>query len=219
MTTETPGSSSNPVIVAAKPPVKAMWVCLILAWLFFMIPFPGTIFIAGPLNLAAFILAILCITRSRVGRGVVGLIGATVISAIAYIIGLALMGGLVSAGMQAQDKKIASEVATAVNVQQISVDQLLSEYKSNEVAADQKFKGKVLEIAGTVNSIGKDIGNDPYITLKSGENFDFRGVQCYFDKSQESQLANISKGQQITIRGMCSGLLGNVQIKKAQIVK
>ena len=82
MTAETTGAS--------KAPVKAMWICMIIAWVFFLLPIPGTIFIAGPVNLAAFILAIICLVRSNVLHGVLGLIGTSIGSTIIYFIGLAL---------------------------------------------------------------------------------------------------------------------------------
>lgn len=79
------------VPVAAAAPVKAMWICMILAWVFFILPVPFTIFIASPLNLAALILAIICLVRGRVAHGVLGLFGTTVASGIMYLIGISLM--------------------------------------------------------------------------------------------------------------------------------
>lgn len=94
---------------AAPAPVKAMWICMILGWVFFVIPVPGTIFVAGPLNLAAFILAIVCLVRSRVGQGVIGLIGTSIVSAIIYLIGFGSMAAITVDAMQKADKQRAAE--------------------------------------------------------------------------------------------------------------
>ncbi len=75
---------------APKAPVKAMWVCMIIALILFIAPIPGTIFLAMPVNLAAFILAIVCIVKGSVGQGIIGLIGTSIGATIFYFIGLAL---------------------------------------------------------------------------------------------------------------------------------
>lgn len=85
-------------------------------------------------------------------------------------------------------------------------------YEENEVKADEAYKGRVVTITGEVNSIKKGILGSMYVTLK-GKSM-FKGVQCYFDKSKVSQLSNLNKGQQVSITGICDGLMMNVQIKE-----
>lgn len=90
-------SSFTPV-PAPRAPVAAMWICMILAWFFFIIPVPFTVFLAGPLNIAAFVLAIICLVRSRILHGVLGLIGTIVVSGICYMIGLTLTAAALAVG-------------------------------------------------------------------------------------------------------------------------
>jgi hypothetical protein len=95
----------------------------------------------------------------------------------------------------------------------ISALQLSEEYNANKVAADQKYEDKILEVSGTIDSIGKDILDTPYVTLK-GREFSIFGVQCMFDKSQEDKLAKLVKDQSITITGKVSGeLIGNIILR------
>ncbi|MCL2871373.1 MAG: hypothetical protein FWF41_00045 [Betaproteobacteria bacterium] len=101
-----PGVTQPP---AKKAPVKAMWIVLILAWIFFLLPLPGTgLFIACPLNLAALILAIICLTRSNVAQGVIGLVGALVISTVLFFVGGA---AAVGSAMHDMDKPSISSPA------------------------------------------------------------------------------------------------------------
>ncbi|MCL2831441.1 MAG: hypothetical protein FWD77_12015 [Betaproteobacteria bacterium] len=203
--------------LAKKAPVKAMWIVMVLAWVFFLLPLPGTgIFIAGPLNLAAFILAIICLTRSSVAQGVMGLIGTLVVSSLLFMFGGALMIGSALHGM---DKKHSEKVENVKEDEVIIVSavDLLKAYDANEVAADSKFKGKIVEITGKVESIGKDITDDQYISIDAGD--PIRSVQCYFQESASSELAQVSKGQRITIRGKVDGLAMNVILKGSKIVK
>ncbi len=208
--------------VATKAPVKAMWICMLLGWLLFVLPIPGTIFLAGPLNLAAFILAIVCLVRSRVGQGVIGLVGTTIVAAVVYFIGLALLGaglaGAATEGSRIRQERTAGEVANAVNVIRISAAQIVSDYEANEVAADGKYKGKILEIKGVIDSISKDMLNNPQVVLSSGNTRTFRSVQCSFTSDQQNALAALTKGSQIAIRGKCDGLMANVQLSGSQII-
>lgn len=123
---------------------------------------------------------------------------------------LSMIGGSGSGGGGGGSKDTAMKV---------SASELFQDYKSNEVAADEKYKGKTLEVTGTVHSIGKDILNTIYVTLEGGGRFEIMSVQCYFSDKYKSEAARLSKGQMITVRGRCEGKFGNVQIKKCEFVK
>jgi len=90
---------------------------------------------------------------------------------------------------------------------------LSAEYQENEVAADLKYKGKVLLVTGTVDDIGKDITDSIYVSLSDGEEYSLSGVQCFFADSQTSVAADLKKGQNISIKGKCEGLMINVLLK------
>ncbi|MDX9925554.1 MAG: hypothetical protein RBS48_12395, partial [Ignavibacteriaceae bacterium] len=47
----------------------------------------------------------------------------------------------------------------------ITASQLVADYKANQVAADSKYKGNIVEVTGTISTIGKDIMDTPYISL------------------------------------------------------
>lgn len=95
---------------------------------------------------------------------------------------------------------------------------LSEEYNANKVAADAKYKDKLLEVSGIIDTIGKDILDTPYVTLQ-GRQYSLFGLQCMFAKSDETELATLSKGQSITLQGRVSGeLIGNVLAKGCRIV-
>lgn len=101
----------------------------------------------------------------------------------------------------------------------VSAVQLYSAYKDNEVAADAQYEGKILDITGVVESIGKDILDTPYVTLTDGSEWAVWGVQCMFSKKDEATLAQLSKGQTITVRGKCDGYLVNVIVRNCTVVQ
>lgn len=100
----------------------------------------------------------------------------------------------------------------------ISAYALSQEYDANKVAADAKYKDKVLEMSGVIDEVGKDILDAPYVKLE-GINM-FAGVQCFFSTSDEPLLAELSEGQSITLRGRVSSeLIGSVIVKGCKIVE
>jgi hypothetical protein len=100
---------------------------------------------------------------------------------------------------------------------EITSKDLSAEYDKNEIAADNKFKGKTVKVTGKVEDIGKDFMDEVYITLE-GQDI-FQGVQVYFKNSgEEETAATLEKGQDVTIEGNCDGLLLNVQIEDAVFV-
>ena len=104
-----------------------------------------------------------------------------------------------------QNPKVTSDSNPSVT---ISASKLYKEYNENEIAADEKYKGKIIEVTGVIRDIGNDIMDNAYITLVGNEYFG--DIQCYFN--EKSVVAKLSKGKRITVIGSCSGLMINVQI-------
>ena len=104
-----------------------------------------------------------------------------------------------------QSPKVTSDSNPSVT---ISASKLYKEYNENEIAADEKYKGKIIEVTGVIRDIGNDIMDNAYITLVGNEYFG--DIQCYFN--EKSVVAKLSKGKRITVIGSCSGLMINVQI-------
>ena len=97
---------------------------------------------------------------------------------------------------------------------EISAGQLYSDYQANEIAADQRYKGRALQVTGMVDSIAADILGKPYIVLKGNSN-DWWGVQITYPDTSEynNLLATVSKGQTLTVTGTCKGYLLNVLLE------
>lgn len=127
---------------------------------------------------------------------------------------LLIVFGILAAGSIDTDtdtRKVQSQAPSYT----LSANQLYREYESNEVAADTKYKGKVVIVSGRIQDIGKDIMDDAYIVI-GGKGF-LDGVQCTFTKSEQSSVASLSKGQQVSVKGEVAGKMGNVLVKKASL--
>lgn len=75
-----------------KPPVKAGWTCLVIAWALFLAPIPGIGMIGWALNFAAFIISIIVMVKGRVGAGVAQMVCSLAVSPIIYFVGLGILG-------------------------------------------------------------------------------------------------------------------------------
>lgn len=195
--------------VAAPAPSaapKAAWICLAIAWVCFLVPIPGIgVFIGWPLNLVAFILAIVAMSRLGASGGLWQLLASLVVSPIVYFIGLAVLAGSIGAAAEAGKAQEATtapaaEVVAAQQADALQVDarMLYAAYDANEVAADQQFKGKRLRVTGTVEAIDSGIGDEPVVRLSAGS---FQSV--HVQGLAAATAASLAKGQQITV--VCTG--------------
>jgi Na+/H+ antiporter NhaD/arsenite permease-like protein len=81
-------------VVPNKAPVMAGWLTLGATWLLFLIPFPGLGLVGWVANLAAFILAIIVMSKGETAQGIGQLVCSLVVSPIVYFIGLVLFVGM-----------------------------------------------------------------------------------------------------------------------------
>ena len=84
----------------------------------------------------------------------------------------------------------------------------------NEINADNQLKAKKLYVEVAIGDIGKDILDNIYVTLESGDAI--RTVQCYIE--DKDLVARLQKGQRITFFGKCDGLMMNVLMKDCEVV-
>jgi hypothetical protein len=99
-----------------------------------------------------------------------------------------------------------------VNAINVTSDKLQSDYERNEVAGDQKYRGKTLFISGVVTSIDRSIGENYFISLQGGSNM-FMGPHAKMADGYVNYLANLQKGQ--TVHLVCQGngmLIGSASL-------
>ncbi|MBM2883156.1 hypothetical protein JFK97_02020 [Chromobacterium phragmitis] len=79
---------------------------------------------------------------------------------------------------------------------------LAQDYDDNEAAADDVYKGKLLEVSGRVASIDKDAFDNTVVWLH-GKN-DFNRVMAKMSKENAAQAKTLKKGQSVTVSCMGS---------------
>lgn len=89
-------------------------------------------------------------------------------------------------------------------------------YQANEVAADEMYKSRNLEVTGTVESINKDFADDIYISLVAGE---YETVKCDLSSDNTISPASLKKGQRITLKGRGAGMIIGIPIIENCIIQ
>ena len=108
-----------------------------------------------------------------------------------------------------------SKTAEPVEAIQISAKDLMDAYSANEVKADSQYKGKQLTITGKVTSVDVMFGQTS-VTIGTGAAFEI-GVLCYTQDSEKDKVANLNKGDAVTITGICDGKSLAVAVRKCVI--
>ena len=144
---------------------------------------------------------------------------AKVLSFLWLIIAIGALGGQQSENpLNTGSSSSSSSSSSASIAGYVTAPEIFAEYEANEIAADSKYKGKYWSISGTVDSIGKDILDNMFVTLVVGE-FVFGGVQAFFDDSEAGVLGSIQKGANVEIVCKVDGKLGNVLCRDSKLAQ
>ena len=97
----------------------------------------------------------------------------------------------------------------------VTSDQMLEDYKKNEIAADQKYKNNPIQITGKVTAIKKTPLLGYYIGLGTPHEDQMYDVMCYLlkdDAAVEKRAVNLKEGDTVTLVGMCEGKAGGFML-------
>jgi hypothetical protein len=103
----------------------------------------------------------------------------------------------------------------------VKAGDLLKEYNGNALAADSKYKGKLIQVQGKFAKASKAPLLGYAVTLVPDDgDLDLAGVQCFIVEAAEAEVAKIQPGTMITMVGTCDGqVLGQVKVSKCYLVK
>lgn len=106
----------------------------------------------------------------------------------------------------------------AVHAIKVSARSLLVDYHRNEVAADNKYKGQILAVSGTVKSIEKDMFDNIDVLLWTGS--EFEAAHATLDNADAAKAAKLERGQEIMLFCVGNGMImGSPMLDGCRIVK
>lgn len=100
------------------------------------------------------------------------------------------------------ESSASEEAVEEVQYLAVTSTELIDAYNDNQVKCKQDYDGKMLEVTGTVQSIGTDVMDNTYVCLGHDTDFTFVGIQCYTkDEDVINKIAGLKEGDVITVRG------------------
>lgn len=117
-----------------------------------------------------------------------------------------------------QEKSSDYDITLYANALKVSDGELSRAFAENEIAADEKYKGKLVEVTGRIDDFGKSsYGEIQYILHGSSYG---GGIQCVLtevnNKAHKEKYIGLKNGQIVTIRGYVEGLIGEAtELEKA----
>lgn len=99
------------------------------------------------------------------------------------------------------------EMVDAVCKSRLSATELFNDFSTRETYADSCYSGQVIEVFGKVRSLSLEGPNKSIILETNDMLF---GIDCAIDSTNHQKLTSLKEGQDIEIRGECSGILSDV---------
>ncbi len=122
---------------------------------------------------------------------------------------LALLGGVYAYREYHRSHASMSESKTDLKA---TASELYASFQLDEASANTKYLGKIIEVSGTVSTSGVEDGATT-VTLKSDS--ETGGVSCKLDPLSKHTRTTFQEGEQITLKGICTGYLMDVVLERA----
>ncbi len=90
----------------------------------------------------------------------------------------------------------------------IPATELFAAFESNEAEANRKYLDKVVKVTGIVKEAGPNDDGAISVVLESGSALS--GVICELDNLSEQKRTTFEVGEQLTFKGICTGMLMDV---------
>ncbi|MEN8202782.1 MAG: hypothetical protein ABFS28_09325 [Bacteroidota bacterium] len=100
----------------------------------------------------------------------------------------------------------------------LNAESLVTSFNNNEIAANEKYLGEMIEVRGSVVNIKMETDNSVFMTLHDP----FDGITCTYEKKEQlpewitSQ--KVRPGDMVTIKGRCDGKLDDVRLTHCALV-
>jgi hypothetical protein len=96
---------------------------------------------------------------------------------------------------------------------EVTAAQIVKDFQTNEADANKKYLDKAIQVTGLITEVKENQDGNMTITLASDDAF--TGVFC----TLKEKSVGLSTGSRVVIKGICSGMLTDVRLREAVVVK
>lgn len=113
-------------------------------------------------------------------------------------VGLLAVAWVVGGALQKSDERQTVQRLASQPAVTVTVGEVLDAYAANEIAAKDRFEGRVLEVSGRIDMITDGLGGDPivYIAEAKGD----RSMVAGLLSDERQAAAMLVKGEMVTVR-------------------
>jgi hypothetical protein len=97
----------------------------------------------------------------------------------------------------------------------VSADSIIAAYETDEAKANAQFLGKTILVNGIVSEMNNQ--HDTLLNVILG-NDGLHNVSCLLDNKQLENFRKYSVGKPVSIKGICTGFLADVELNRCVIV-
>jgi len=108
------------------------------------------------------------------------------------------------------------DVKQAQSQFEVTAPDLTTAFNADESAATVKYVDKVVSVSGKIKDIKIEPGGAATVFLDSGD--PMAAVTCSFYDTEAATVKKLATGQQVTIKGLCTGKLMDVVLNKCSVV-
>lgn len=109
-----------------------------------------------------------------------------------------------------------ADISDVQPVTKVKATAIIDQYEKDEIKANHQYLGKTIQVEGTITEI---IHQDTLTNVLIGDTGSMHKVSCLLDKRHISLINQYKAGQQITVKGICTGFLLDVELNRCVIVE
>ena len=98
---------------------------------------------------------------------------------------------------------------------EVTSDVIVQEFQDDEIAANTNYLGKIIQVSGQIRQLTSNEDGTAQILLTSQDLLS--SVSCNLQEGED--LTQLNVGDQVTIKGKCTGSLMDVILQRCVIVK
>jgi tRNA_anti-like len=99
----------------------------------------------------------------------------------------------------------------------VTVDSIVAAFSNDEATANKKYLGKTIQVSGMITEVNNQ--QDTLLNVVLGNTESINNVSCLLDKKQLTNLKYCTVGKPISIKGICTGFLADVELNRCVIIE